>query len=106
MIARIFLVLSLSAGVSNSSYGTEIDLSKLRNPFEFGKARPAVKKRKMQKKKKIAGMIIIKGDQTVAMINGKTYRVGDTFDGSQIISISLEFLELSSEISEKRIYLK
>lgn len=105
MICRILLIhfLLLSApGVNQRvEYGT-------RSPFEFGwsKKAPVKKKVRTSKKDEIAGMIMIKGNKKIAVINGKLFQVGDTFGKLLITSITLEYLELSSGKTTKRLYLK
>lgn len=89
-----------------NKHGNEKNLLKTRNPFEFGGKKKVSRKIKTSKKDKIVGMIMIKGNQKTAVINGKNYRVGDRFGKFLITSITLNYLELSSGKTTKRLYLK
>ncbi len=110
MICRILLIHFLLFGAPEANHGVEygasINLLKPRNPFEFGGKKEAPRKIRTSKKDKIAGMIMIKGNRKTAVINGKNYKVGDTFGKFLITSITLEYLELSSGKTTKRLYLK
>lgn len=111
MICHLLLIHFLLSGapgvIQKVEYGGGIDLAKARNPFEFGgKKRAPRKKVRISKKDEIAGMIMIKGNRKIAVINGKSYRVGDKFGEFLVTSITLEYLGLSSGKTEKRLYLK
>jgi len=89
--------------------GTEVDIYNARNPFEFVKKKAVKKVLGVTIEKKAetrVDLIMIKGSEKLAVIGEKSYRVGDMFKGSSIISITLDYVELSSENGDKRLYLK
>ncbi|MFQ5431382.1 MAG: hypothetical protein ACE5EN_02600 [Nitrospinota bacterium] len=101
-------VLSLVA-ISTVGSGTEVDIYNVRNPFEFAKKKAVIRVRRVPKEKKAettVDLIMIKGSDKLAVINDKSYRIGDVFEGYPIISITLDYVELSSENGKKRLYLK
>lgn len=100
--------LSLAA-VSAVVSGTEVDIYNERNPFEFVKKKAVKKVLGVPIEKKAetrVDLIMIKGSEKLAVIGEKSYRVGDMFEGNSIISITLDYVELSSENGDKRLYLK
>ena len=104
----IFFTLILAA-VSAVASGTEVDIYNSRNPFEFVKIKAAKKVHKAPKEKKAeikVDLIMIKGSEKLAVIGEKSYRVGELFEGSPIISITLDYVELSSPSGNKRLYLR
>lgn len=95
---------------SGLSFGTEIDSSKSRNPFEFGgsKKHGAGSKTKgnsdSDESKRKVGMIMIIKNRKIAIIDGKRYKVGDSIDEYLIKSITLDYVELVTDKSAKKIY--
>ncbi len=89
--------------------GTKVDIYNTRNPFEFVKKKAVNKVPRGPIKKKAktrVDLIMIKGSEKLAVIGDKSYRVGDMCEGMSIISITLDYVELSSENGNKRLYLK
>jgi len=89
--------------------GTEVDIYDARNPFEFVKKQTVKKVRRIPKEKKVetkVDLIMLKGSEKLAVIGEKSFRVGDMFEGYSIISITLDYVELSSKNGNKRLYLK
>lgn len=102
--AAFFIAFLLAA--SGIGYGTEIELSNTRNPFEFGKKKVLKKVRKQKKAEVKVDLIMIKGKVKIAIIGDKSYKVGDIIEGNRIISISLNHVELATQTGTKRLYLK
>ena len=104
----IIALLSLLAA-STAAYGTNIDIHNSRNPFEFIKKKtpkPVRKVKKVQKVEVKVDLIMIKGSEKVAIIADDSYRVGDSFAGNTITSITLSYVELSTTAGPKRLYLR
>lgn len=84
------LLLPLLAGVG---FGTELELSKSRNPFDFGKG--SVGKGTLGHiPVSRLGMVVDVGGKRVAYIDGVPRKVGDVIDGARITGITLECVEL------------
>lgn len=95
-----------------AAYGTKIEVDNNRNPFEFKKdktrkpVRKAIKVQKVEKVEVKVDLIMIKGSKKVAIIGDHSYRVGDSFNGNTITSITLNYVELSTQAGPKRLFLK
>ena len=103
-LAVIALLCLLAA--STAAYGIEIELHNSRNPFEFVKKKAIKQVRKIKKVEVKVDLIMIKGSEKVAIIGDDSYRVGDSFSGNTITSITLNYIELSTQAGPKRLYLK
>ena len=106
----VLFLASISAIASGTdASGTDVDIYNSRNPFEFVQKKVVKKVRKLpkvQKVKTMVDLIMLKGSEKLAVIGDKSYQVGDIFEGNIIISITLEFVELSTPDGNKRLYLK
>ncbi len=108
----VFLAFTIFLGVG-VSFGTEIELTKMRNPFDFGKGgaissgggegdKGGAAPRSISR----LGMVYIKGDKKVAIIDGIRHHEGDLIEGSKITSITLEYVELVSAYQTWRMYVE
>ena len=103
------LIWALGAGISS---GTEIEMTKSRNPFDFGKGGAyfggGSEGKGISATKPVSrlGMVYIIGDKKVAIIDGNTFHEGDSIEGSTITSITLEYVELASAYNTWRMYVE
>ncbi|MBI5179605.1 MAG: hypothetical protein HZA04_10160 [Nitrospinae bacterium] len=105
------LVLGLLVADTGSSFGIELELTKTRNPFEFGKGgtflgEAADSSGSSTKQISRLGMVYISGDRKVAIIDGLPYHEGDIIEGSKITSITIEYVELSSSYKTWRMWVE
>ena len=109
LLAIISVAASGTGALGTNASGTDVDIYNTRNPFEFVKKKAVKKVRKIPKAKKVetkVDLIMLKDNENMAVIGEKIYRVGDLFEGNIIISITLEYVELSTSDGMKRLYLK
>jgi MSHA biogenesis protein MshK len=79
---------------------TAVCPSETRNPFEYGK--------KVQKKIKAGDsleVILISGEEKIAVIGGKEYSVGDKLGEFMVMTIDIDYVEIASSAKTKRLYL-
>lgn len=96
------LLLVLPFGVS---FGTELELSKWRNPFDF-RGGSAGKGTLGLKPVSRLGMVVDAGSSLVAYIDGTPRKVGDVIDGARITDITLKYVVLVSPQQTWRLYVE
>lgn len=113
MRPSILLVVFFVAFEAGIAFGIELGMSNIRNPFEFGKGRSETKKKAEPIKKFVPkgdfklGLIFIKGDKKVALINNKRYKEGTKLGKYVVKSITLHYVELAEladETTTRRLY--
>lgn len=108
---RLMVFTALYLLWATPSFGTEIELTRIRNPFDFGKGGTystgeAEGKGGLGKAISRLGMIVAKDDVKFAIIDGNTYKVGDVIEGSKITSITIDYVELESTYKTWRMYVE
>ncbi len=99
------LGLLLLALLPGSGFGTELELSNLRNPFEFGGGNS---ERGTLRTKPVSrlGMVVESGGNRVAYIDNTPHKVGDVVDGARITDITLQYVVLVSTQKTWRLYVE
>lgn len=92
-------------------FGIEIELTKIRNPFDFGKGGiyyGADGEGRGGAGKQISrlGMIVLKDEKKYAIIDGASYKIGDVIDGSKITEITMDYVQLVSPYKTWRMYVE
>ncbi len=93
------------------AFGTELELSTLRDPFEFGKDaafRDGESEGRGNAGRLISrlGMVVQAGGRMIAYIDGVPRNKGDVVDGARITAITLEYVELASPRKKWRMYVE
>lgn len=109
---KSILGLFLLAFLADAVFGTERELSKSRNPFDFGKADSDTGGERSDigtsgnKPVSRLGMVVEAGGERLAYIDGNPYRVGDVVDGARITDITLKYVVLVSPKKVWRMYVE
>ena len=96
--------------LAGTVFGTELELTKSRNPFDFGKTESDAGRERGDKEtsrnKPVSrlGMVVNADHEFVAYIDGNPYRVGDVVDGARIADITLKYVVLASPKKIWRMY--
>ncbi len=102
---KTILGLLLLSLLSGAGFGTELEMSKFRNPFDFGggSVDQGTVKRKSASR---LGMVVNMGGNLVAYIDSVPHRVGDVIDGARVTDITLKYVVLVSPKKTWRIYVE
>lgn len=99
------LGLLLLVFLSGAGFGTELELSKARNPFDFGRG-IAGERTLGHKPVSRLGMVVDAGGNHVAYIDGTPRKLGDVIDGARITDITLKYVVLVSPRKTWRLYVE
>ncbi len=99
------LGLLLLVFLPGAGFGTELESSKLRNPFNYGRE-SADKGTLGHKPVSRLGMVVEAGGNRVAYINDTPHKVGDVVDGARITDITLKYVVLVSPLKTWRLYVE
>lgn len=100
IIGLLLLIFPVGLG-----FGTELESSKLRNPFDFG-AGSAGKGTFGCKAVSRLGMVVDAGGNRVAYIDNVPHKVGDMVDGARITDITLKYVVMVSPKKTWRLYVE
>jgi len=86
MKPHVLALLSIMWAFPTASFGQgAADDIGPRNPFDFVNHAPIG-----------INMVYVQDDKTLAIINGKEYRIGDKVGGAVLTSITIDYVELTS----------
>ncbi len=102
---KAILGLLLLSFLPGAGFGTELELSNLRNPFDFGGENATRGSVRHQPASRL-GMVVDMGDNLVAYIDTAPHRVGDVIDGARITEITLKYVVLASPKKTWRMYVE
>lgn len=100
MINNLIRLLTAISFLLVSLLATSADSFQARNPFEFGK-----KVQKKIEKGDSLEVILISGEEKLAVIGGREYTVGDKIGNYMVMTIDIDFVEIASNAKTKRLYL-
>lgn len=102
---KAILGLLLLSLLADAVFGTELESSKSRNPFDFGGG-SGDKETFGNKPVSRLGMVVDAGGKRVAYIDGIPHKVGDVVDGARIMDITLKYVVLVSPQKTWRMYVE
>jgi len=92
---KLILCLFILSVLATTAYTSDT-----RNPFEYGK-----EVHKKVKRGNSLEVILISGEEKVAVIGGREYYVGDRLGTFKVMAINIDYVEIASSVKTKRLYL-
>jgi len=96
MTSKAFSILLIIATLAYTPAWSETKIELKRNPFVF--ASPPAEHRT------ILQLILISNKDSTAIINGKTYKIGDTLGNYEIVSIRLDYIQITNGHTIKKVF--